>query len=427
MMILLCPLPSIAAGCKALKDETSYKAPYEKFKYLVEGQGGWIFRSKQDFRMKFAVDDDTWSLLTEVKNAFKKRNIDLVIAIPPTRGMAAASMVPTGQNGFDGVKATYLYKQFLEQAHKRKINIVGTPDIKTGLGYFYKGDHHWTSNGAREMALEVASTIKTLPVYKTLKKDAFKTVAVGHRNIKPSFNAPVQSICGEPLEDLSDTAYITTLKNTGTSEEAFFGDAPSPQIALIGTSNSKRETLDMNFEGFLKENLSVDIYNAALAGAGIEDPFFAYLDSQHYRSGNVRIIVWEIPGYYNLSSDRSKALLRQILAVLQGNCKNPVAQSHDNPVRAENTSFLHEKINLKDSYFVFEFNKPVNIAGFLTLQIGDHQYETYKFKRSKKYPANKLYFYKPAYIGSDLLENATLKFPSSDPDLTFTAKLCRYD
>lgn len=423
-------LPAAAwAGCDALKKEESYSGPYKSMKFLIEGKEGWIFRSRQDMRQSFSVDEEAWILLTDVQEEFKKRKTDLAIIYPPTRGIAAAAMIPQDVE-YDYSLARQSYQDFLQEAAHKGIIIAGTPDVRSGINYFYKADHHWTTQGAREMAESTADLIKNIPVYKDLRRTPYKTDMIEQQTLKSVFSAPYNALCGKSLEDLTDYVYATRQENEASDEASLFSDNIVPEIVLAGTSNSRRDRLDMNFEGFLKEYLSADILNVSIAGAGIEDPLSAYLGSDHFKQGKARIIIWEIPGYYNLSSDRSKDMLRGISASLKGDCKKPILQSKNNIIDVQSVPVFQisgEKIKPDDVYLVFEFSRPINIGGFLTMRMGDHEYETYKFRRSKKYPQSALYFYRPEYKGGEFLQDVSIKFPKTEKDLTFDARICRYE
>src|SRR5687768_2151014 len=116
--------------CNDLKRDSVYeKNDLENYAHLIPGKGGWIFRTQNDFRSQWVVNDKTTGYLMALQDAFKRKNADLVIVMPPVRGMVHAD------NLFRKEKKTYgledpsavwnNYNASIKELQSKGINIVG--------------------------------------------------------------------------------------------------------------------------------------------------------------------------------------------------------------------------------------------------------------------------------------------------------------
>ncbi|NBV29476.1 hypothetical protein EBS02_10795, partial [bacterium] len=93
-----------------------------------------------------------------------------------------------------------------------------------------------------------------------------------------------------------------------------FQSDKAPEIVLIGTSNSVNSSSYSNFDGFLKEALGTDVLNLSKTGGGFSDSMAEYLNSDQFKKSPPKIIIWEIPSYYDLNKQNS--FFAKILAKL---------------------------------------------------------------------------------------------------------------
>ena len=96
---------------------------------LIEGSDGWVFRTENDFHNDFRVNETTKNYLLTLQKALKERNIDLVIAFPPVRGMihsdhiSAKSKKKYGLTDMDEVWNNY--ESSIASLQKAGLNIIG--------------------------------------------------------------------------------------------------------------------------------------------------------------------------------------------------------------------------------------------------------------------------------------------------------------
>jgi alginate biosynthesis protein AlgX len=166
--------------CSGLKQEKSYeKYNLEHYKILIEGRDGWIFRTENDFRKDFTVNDVTGRYLTKIQNVLERKDIELVIIYPPVRGMVHADKVKGSYrkqfalNHLDEIWSSY--EKMIAGLKKSGIGIIGLDRQEVTDDFFYKRNHHWSASGANITAKKVADYVERLPIYKSLPKQTYRT------------------------------------------------------------------------------------------------------------------------------------------------------------------------------------------------------------------------------------------------------------
>src|SRR6185436_13043941 len=82
------------AFCPAIYNEQSYqRGDLDHYAMLIPGKDGWIFRTENDFRSNWRNNNQTMNYLRGLQEAFKRNNADLVIVMPPVRGLVHADML----------------------------------------------------------------------------------------------------------------------------------------------------------------------------------------------------------------------------------------------------------------------------------------------------------------------------------------------
>lgn len=384
--------------CDALTKETQYElAGLDNYKLFVEGEDGWVFRSNTGFRDGFFTSRKTQSYIKTLQQKFKERGTDLVILYPPPRSIVHYNHVKKsdqeqlGLNEQQAQDALQHYADFLREVRSKGINMVGLPEFDPDLQMYFKRDHHWTPEGAREAANAVASFVKTLPSYETLKKTEYVTTAGDVEDYKGAFKRVFKKLCNTEMPPEPRIHYETQAKTGAHSESDLFGDATEPEVVLFGTSNSSTKSNVANFEGFLKEALSADVENLAVTGAGTDTSMIAYLNSERAKTNPAKIAIWEVPGYYNFDHMRSKVFLQAIPAV-QGSCAdNPVAKNEGFQIISPEEYPLFPNIKDLDiadgrHYVYLNFSRPVSANFFIAPDYNQFK-DINEFERSSRYPA----------------------------------------
>jgi alginate biosynthesis protein AlgX len=397
-------MPDLSA-CTALSDPKAYEAKKisDGYFYIIRGQDGWLFRTKQDFVSDFKFHPAMKEKFKAVQNAFAAKGTDIIFVLLPTRGIVAGDMVIPGNplaEGYDPKVAAQNYAAALADARSYGLNVVGITKYVGNDKFFFRTDHHWTPGGAVQMAREIAAFARTLPSYAKLSKSAFSTGEKGPETFESTFQEPIEDLCGVKLPDAKNTIFETSPLRVN-NEKDLFGDSPAPQVVLVGTSNSNPDRFHPNFDGFLKEFLETDIINAAITGGGLDDSLLSYLGGEEYAKNPPKLIIWEIPGYYTFSSENSqKPVFDQVVPSILGNCSDKALVS-SGPVSLNAPSLpLFSGLSAKplkgqNLYFALEFSSPVKKAKFTLFfrNTANKEIHKIKFKRSERFPVDGSFFY----------------------------------
>lgn len=304
--------------CADAADEDSYDG--NDFLMLRQGRDGWLFRDRADFRVLKPLEDDIASGIADLAAALKQRGTELVIVVPPTRGIAAADQIDRtdpAQAGFDVAAATQAYEAKLQALRGAGVIV---PDILAangdlGADFFLKRDTHWSAEGAQVSAQAVAAALASSKTYAAIPKHPFVTEAAGDEEAAERMGDAAEKLCDIEITPQRANLYRTVPAGTA-SAEALLGETAAPPVVLVGTSFSRRDDGDSNFAGFLEESLSADVLNAAVSGGGADASIVAYLSSRDFLAAPPAILIWEFPAYADLPED----MFYRALGALNGMC-----------------------------------------------------------------------------------------------------------
>lgn len=420
--------------CAAMqKDETYKPKSMSVYKKIVSGSDGWVFRTGTDFRTDFSLHPQTAKYMKRLQNVFAAQGITFMYLVPPTRGLANGEHA-TGDD-LESVnfrknrdKAQASYHAMLQSLTKDGVNVVGFADLDSGKDYFYKRDHHWNPDGAKLAAERTAAFLKTKPVYETLKKTAYVTKDKGAFDYAGPFGEIIQPICKLFLMAEQTHKFETELAATSGDGAALFDDKGFPEVVLIGTSNSASDPSVANFEGFLKEALGTDIYNASIVGAGIDAPILGYLNSDAYEQHKPKVVIWEIPGYYDMNVFHSRIFRQAIPAVVNDCPGKAVAENKIAELKGTEEivlSGLGGK-NVSGSNYYLTLNFSTKVKQPVTIALNYRNWtDDYKASRPPRYPYDGEYFMLLKDTKSGPLEKVTLKLPDEVKGTSLEVRVCK--
>lgn len=423
--------------CAALKDRSAYdQKKVDAYAILVPGLNGWLFRSSSDFRMNFEFDEARIEQLARFQRILESKGTRLYTGYLPNRGILAAENIPPGEpmaQGFDAAMAKTSYDTLTAKMREKGLRIVTLKETLKAETFFRKMDQHWNTSGARIFANAVAQEIKADPTYSALRKTPFESVSKGSYAFEGRFTEATEKLCGAKLPLEEDEEVLTSAK-TGEGGAGLLGESPAPEIVLVGTSNSKANDFNANFDGFLKEFLQADVLNVAEPGAGIDMPMIAYLHSKEFHDSPPKFLIWEIPGYYIFSENKGK-FLDELLPSALGDCDAPVHAFSD--VKLDGaaktlpliTNLAGKKLQGATHYIRLEFSAPPEKDFTVFFNYIDSDKARYKFKRSKRLQPDTLYGVivpdkeaegkgKATLASIDIAPNEKMK------DMTVSGKLC---
>lgn len=391
------------AYCSDMGNEEIYKEKrLSNYSIIIPGNNEWLFRTIVNFKKDFSIKKDTTEYLLDIQKGFEGRGSNLVLLLPPPRGLVHASNLKEADKkkfNFTDKDVTLGWESYLQAIKTLKdggVNVVGVDERIDGENFFYKRDHHWSPDGAKLYAKEVAKFLKSMPSYADIAKMEFVTKSLGEDEFKGTFKNAFSKICDTELTPQMVEQYQTEPKVGAEDESALFDEVPTPDIVLLGTSNSSPDPNVANFDGFLKEYTGADVENLALAGAGIDTSLMAYINSDEFKNKPAKIVLWEVPGYYNINKMRGPVFM-QAPPALAGDCvSDPIAEAKDIKLTERKfklfDNLIDKGIKGTDYYVSLQFSKP--IKKFFKMTTNYERYsDMQKFSRSRKYPTADGEFY----------------------------------
>jgi len=427
-------LPVKEAACEALQDKEIYKKKrLNNYKLMMAGENEWAFRSIVSFKKDFSINDKTLGYIQMLQKGFRAHGTEFIMLLPPSRSLvhfdniSESDKVAFNFTQADQEKAWSSYRNTIKNLKDNNIHVVGVEELPTEGDFYYKRDHHWSPYGARLTANKLADYIKTLPVYDDLKKKDFQTKEVGIIDYDGTFSKAFEKICGTELIPEKIAQFKTEQAQDAQSADALFaGD--TPEVVLLGTSNSAAHPNVSNFDGFLKEALRLDIDNKAFAGAGIDSSIISYLNSAEFKEAPPKVIIWEVPGYYNVNRMNDRVFLQAIPAAY-GSCAESAVVSENQIIEksplALFSNLASKDIKGLDYYLNFEFDQPVTEPFDILLSYEEYK-DSQKFKRSKRYPTpDGKYFVMLRFDNKGPLQKVVMNVPDELIGRSVTARVCK--
>ncbi|NER59333.1 hypothetical protein G3435_03785 [Pseudomonas sp. MAFF212428] len=270
--------------------DAQYLLFQEGTKGVVLGNDGWLYTA-QEYRVPNDLDANLQGQLEQIAaiqaqlGQHHKRLV--LLPLPMKLDIYAAHT----QHPFDP-RAISLYDRFVAQLQARQIAV--TPlrtaflDNLGGPALFLKADTHWSPDGARLAAYELARQRPELlgderyvshkVAEKTITGDLMNYIQFDQSRLMPGFGA-------------SRISVYETLKAEQRADELFADQAQS--LLLVGTSYSKID--DWNFVGFLKEALNRDLLSIAVEARGPFEAMGQFLASDQLANPEIDTVVWEFP------------------------------------------------------------------------------------------------------------------------------------
>lgn len=305
--------------CPQALNEKSYVTRYQQnFTTLVQAQGDWLFRTKEDLRTDFDTSPEGYRRLKQLHDAFKAKGVEVVMVYQPTRGLVdRAKLFPADRDKFDYDRALKNYQAMLGRLAKLGYVV---PDLspltneQQAHDFYFRGDQHWTPYGAERTAKLVADKIKQLPQFAGLPKKEFETHVSGRMGKRGTLHNMAAQLCGNTYAVQYMDMFETQPKGEGGDGD-LFGDAGNPEITLVGTSHSGK---NYNFSGFLQQYIGADVLNVAFPGGGFEGAMNEYLASEEFQKNPPKILIWEFSPLYRLDQE---TIYRQMLSLMDNGCE----------------------------------------------------------------------------------------------------------
>jgi alginate biosynthesis protein AlgX len=299
---------------------------------VYQGENGWFFRAGD---LSEDIDLPPYLLkdFGRLSKAVKAKGSTLVFAPTPMRGQIGRSLLGATdlETVYNPAYADTADAAFRAALVKQGEVVLPAPAPDTNAGFFFKRDHHWTPDGARQFATDLAALITTLPGAAGLPKLAFKTSRGETIALDSPMGSQIGGLCDEPIPAEPVTLYRTEQSAESAADlfgdspapaesagaDALFGGGDAPAIALLGTSFSAQERF--NFEGFLMEQTRLQVANHSISGGAAYAALLGYFSTAAWHETPSPILIWEFQR--NTSTLKEAPLaLRQIIPAAKGPC-----------------------------------------------------------------------------------------------------------
>jgi len=313
------PAPS-AFGCSRLADDP--QTP------VLEGRDGMFFRIYADIRMDHAFSDEAVELLGQLADVLRARGTTLVYLPIPTKSLALPDLLPDTAEvyGFRYETATAVYRDILDRLRARGVVAVdGQAAMRAGDPQplpFFHADFHWTAEGARRTAAEIAREIAPLVAEAGLETSAYATEAIGPFTAFSGLRRQIQRKCVEPVPMPVTTLHRTRQIEPGAGLD-LFGGGPSGGIAIAIAGTSFADSDYGNFDGWLSQYTGLEVANYAITGGNQFGAMLSYLTSADFDADRPQFLIWENPVYNNLMQYGADPL-RELIAAAGESCTLPL-------------------------------------------------------------------------------------------------------
>jgi alginate biosynthesis protein AlgX len=309
--------------CPEAHDEKNYVSRYQQnFTTLVQAQGDWLFRTREDLRTEFDTTPEGYRRMQQLHDAFKSKGVELVVVYQPTRGLVDRNkLFPAERDKFDYNTALRNYQAMLGRFAKMGYTV---PDLspltneQQAHDFYFRGDQHWTPYGAQRTAKIVAESVKKMQAFAGVPRREFETHLSGRMGKKGTLHNMAGQLCGTSYAIQYMDQFETEPKGEAADGD-LFGDSGNPEITLVGTSHSGK---NYNFAGFLQEFIGADVLNVAFPGGGLEGSMLQYLGSEDFQKHPPKILIWEFSPLYRLDQE---TIYRQMMSLLDNGCEGKPA------------------------------------------------------------------------------------------------------
>jgi len=351
LFALTAPATAAQRLCDALMHEKTYEHK-SSFKKLEAGKGDWIFRDATDYKTNFKVNSALENRFKRLYQALNRHKIQMMIVPLPTRGMMHQDKSLNLQ--YDHQEAIESYQSLTQKLRQIGFSVSAIDDFSPNQDFYYKADHHWNASGAKTMAQQVAKEIKLIPGFDQIKKENFSTEIDEKIQFQGTFTKFISQVCDVPIFEKDINAYKTF--KSETSDDDLFADTATPEIILLGTSNSSPLPSYANFEGALKQAIGADIFNMSVSGGGVETAVLDYFNAGEHIADKPKILIWEIPIYQNF---KGGPLYRQLIPAVYGECDGAEIFKKNITLTGKEFSVeIPKGLATKNHYMYLEFSEP---------------------------------------------------------------------
>ena len=313
---------------------------------VAAGTDDWLFLLPQDFLVDYGKQPQGLKLLLQLRDALAERGTTLVLARLPPRGVAHGAKWAPGEGPaaqVDPAAAAEAYEKLLRWLRNAGLEVVDFQESAGDLpdSYYFSMDHHWTPDGARASARQLATRIGELAGTSPLPPVAFELKTSAPSPIRGNLVTKVEAACGK-LPDVPDIAVpgLASVRSVeAVDEAALLGTEAPPQVVVVGDSQVNRGTRDAYyFVGQLRESLEADVANYGVDAGQLFPPMQGYLNSADFAEHPPRFLIWVSGAHLKV---HNPVRLRQTTPAITADCSGasaPVSMTVGSELKAVEVS-----------------------------------------------------------------------------------------
>lgn len=263
---------------------------------VVIGTDGWLYTDEEfqtgaDYQVRL---NDSINEVIEKVEELEAMGTVVLVALLPDKSRVITDFLPYERPNILSQRYIVVREALVEAGIVVPDLLTAMSDAQNEIQTFLKADTHWTPEGARVVARELAPVIRNAVANRKVFETTLSGVGDHNGDLLVFLDTgpfPARNIyINERINK-----YTTASVSDDLSLDALFGDVSVP-VSLVGTSYSAIS--DWNFIGFLQDESDTDISNHALEGQGPNVPMELFQNEIRGEGILPQVVVWEIPERY---------------------------------------------------------------------------------------------------------------------------------
>lgn len=257
-----------------------------------KGCDGWLFLSDElvVHPRRDKVFHARFGMIERVARFLESRGIALVVVPVPDKWRIEARHLCDIQRPRALADRLQRFAAGLEARNVRVADVLHALGMLDGERY-YRTDTHWNERGARRAAEAIVAALRGWGLAPAAQLTFEVAVEPEHERVGDLIRLAGLSQVSWPMRPRGDFESPGRIKQTPKQAVGILDDIAAPEIAVIGTSFSRRA----GFVGFLSMALAAPVANMAQDGGGVFTAAIDYFKNPAFTETPPRVIVWEIP------------------------------------------------------------------------------------------------------------------------------------
>jgi alginate O-acetyltransferase complex protein AlgJ len=271
---------------------TSYLVTGDLGTRVRRGCGNWLFLTDELMLHpeRAANAAQHVQIVEQVAAYLKSRKIGLaVVPVPDKSRVEAAALCRVDRPAAFGDRLSE-FQSKLVQAGIGVVDILRPMRAADGELY-YRTDTHWNESGAKTAADAIAAALRQAGLAPTQKAEFRVTTDPVQERVGDLIRLAGLDRVPYPFRPRGDEEAATVVQETAAANVGLLDETPPPELAVIGTSFSRRA----NFVPFLSLALTAPVVNMAEDGGGVANAAITYFAKPEFLKSPPRAVVWEIP------------------------------------------------------------------------------------------------------------------------------------